>query len=86
MSPPTSCIVSLSTQPMSVVTGCRLKSPIVFPTSWNIDDSVKIISCCLNTIRPVMFAPTDIVPEPLAAVKSLSVKGAVKVSKLFYQK
>ena len=33
-----------------------------------------------------MFAPTDIVPEPLAAVKSLSVKGAVKVSKWFLPK
>ena len=33
-----------------------------------------------------MFAPTDIVPEPLAAVKSVSVKGAVKVSKLFLPK
>ena len=27
-----------------------------------------------------MFAPTDIVPEPLAALKSVSVKGAVKVN------
>ena len=33
-----------------------------------------------------MFAPTDIVPEPLAAVKSLSVKGAVKVNKWFLPK
>ena len=29
-----------------------------------------------------MFAPTDIVPEPLAAVKSVSVNGAVNVNKL----
>ena len=33
-----------------------------------------------------MFAPTDIVPEPLAAVKSVSVKGAVNVSRLFFPK
>ena len=64
---------------MSVVTGCNWKSPIVLPLSWKIDDSVNIINCCLNTINPVTSAPTDIVPEPFAAVKSLSVYGAVNV-------
>ena len=71
---------------MSNVIGCKLKSATVFPTSWNIEESVNIISCCLNTINPVTSAPTDIVPEPFAAVKSLSVYGAVNVITLSFAK
>jgi len=71
---------------MSIVIGCNWKSEIVLPVNWKIEDSVKIISCCLNTTSPVISAPTEIVPDPVAGEKSSSENGAVKVSMLLLPK
>ena len=73
MSPPTSCIVSVSMQPISLVTGFNWKSEEVLPTNWKIDVSVNITSCSLKVIIPVISAPIDKEPAPEAAVKSESV-------------
>ena len=73
-------MVSLSIQPISLVTGCNVKSAIVLPTNLCMDTSVKIISWSRNTSKPVIGEPTFIEPAPFATEKSLSVYGAVKLS------
>ncbi len=77
MSPPNSWIVKLFKQPISLVTGCTTKSPIVLPTSLNILSSQKINSASRKGNSPVISLSTRIVPAPLAGLKSLSVNGAV---------